>query len=71
MHGFARDCLPNAPLGGYQAVLVAEGHLERWLDLTANERDENYLRQPDVLQEIIEAAQASVLHPILAALTWW
>jgi hypothetical protein len=62
MHGFARDCLRGAPRGGYQGVLAAQGHLEHWLELTGAERAA-YLRQPRVFQEIVEAAQSSVLHP--------
>ncbi len=62
VHQFARECALDAPEGRHNAVLVAEGHLERWIDLPSAER-EPYLRQPALRQEIRDAAERSVLHP--------
>ncbi|MET8134005.1 hypothetical protein [Streptomyces sp. NPDC005251] len=63
-HGFARECLRGAPEGALSGGLVAEAHLEHWLDLssTGNARTE-YLRQANVHPELVEAAERSVLHP--------
>jgi hypothetical protein len=63
-HGFARECLLNSPEGSLSGGLVAEAHLERWLDLPSagNERTD-YLRQAHVHAELVEAAERSVLHP--------
>ena len=65
MHGFARACLLAAPPGRLSGVLIAEGHLEHWLDLGGATRTDSvkYLRQPHIHREIIEAAEASVLNP--------
>ncbi|GII23813.1 hypothetical protein [Planosporangium mesophilum] len=62
MHAFANGCMLNAPEGALNAVLVAEGHLERWLDLGRAE-GAKYLNQPQVQQELVAAATRSVLHP--------
>lgn len=63
MRAFARDCMLAAPEGALNGVLVAEGHLERWLDLGRGEKGAAYLREPQVQQEIMTAAARSVLHP--------
>ncbi|MEU0039007.1 hypothetical protein [Streptomyces sp. NPDC006333] len=62
-HGFARECLLNAPEGTLSGGLVAEVHLERWLDLPAGQERTGYLRQAHVRSELVEAAERSVLHP--------
>ncbi|MEU3981577.1 hypothetical protein AB0F77_15960 [Streptomyces sp. NPDC026672] len=61
-HGFARECLLNAPEGALNGGLVAEAHLEHWLDLKGKEREE-YLRRGPVRAELVEAAERSALHP--------
>jgi len=70
MHSFARDCMLAAPEGAPNAMLVAQGHLEHWLDLPAGD-DERYLRDPPVWQEIQEAAQRSVRHPAFRRVPGW
>ncbi|WP_405881945.1 hypothetical protein OG762_26935 [Streptomyces sp. NBC_01136] len=62
-HGFARECLLNAPEGALNGGLVAEAHLEHWLALSAGAERTEYLRQPHVHAELVEAADRSVLHP--------
>ncbi|MGW1029172.1 hypothetical protein ACWD4J_36760 [Streptomyces sp. NPDC002577] len=62
-HGFARECMLNAPEGALNGGLVAEAHLEHWLDLRNKDKRAEYLRQAYVRSELIEAAQRSVLHP--------
>jgi hypothetical protein len=51
--------------GSLSGILVAEGHLERWLDLggAKNAGSVQYLRQPHIHREIVEAAAASVMNP--------
>ncbi|MFD5817723.1 hypothetical protein [Streptomyces sp. NPDC127038] len=63
-HGFARACLLGAPEGALNGGLVAEAHIEHWIDLpsSGNARTD-YLRQPNVHAELVEAAGRSVLHP--------
>jgi hypothetical protein len=58
VHAFAHDAMRNAPAGAPNAVLVAEAHLEQFLD--AGRR---YMRSPQVRDDIAEAARSSVLHP--------
>ena len=70
MHSFARECMLTAPAGALNAGLVAEAHLEHWMDLKGNERAE-YLRRPDVHQELVEAADRSVLHPAFRRSYGW
>ncbi|MET7288563.1 hypothetical protein [Streptomyces sp. NPDC005573] len=62
VHGFARECLLNAPEGALSGAMVAEVHLEHRLALRGQER-EAYLRQPHVHAELAEAADRSVFHP--------
>ncbi|MFG3198876.1 hypothetical protein ACGFYT_22390 [Streptomyces sp. NPDC048208] len=61
-HGFARQCLLDAPEGALSGAMVAEVHLEHWLSLSGQERDA-YLRQGHVHAELAEAAARSVLSP--------
>ncbi len=70
-HTFAGECMRNAPAGALNAGLVAEVHLEHWIDLeTKNERAQ-YLRRPDVHEELVRAAERSVLHPAFARPYGW
>ena len=62
MHAFARDCAASSAPGGLSPTLVVEAHLERWLELESG-KDTEYLRQPEVLEEIRLAASQSVWHP--------
>ncbi|MEU6773351.1 hypothetical protein [Streptomyces sp. NPDC046759] len=61
-HGFARECMLGAPDGTLNGGLVAEAHIEHWLDLKSEARTE-YLHRPHVHAELTEAAARSVLHP--------
>ncbi|MDQ0794510.1 hypothetical protein [Streptomyces sp. B1I3] len=61
-HGFARACLESAPPGSHAGRLVAEVHLERWLDDSDNGHS-TYLRSAGVRDEILAAAARSVQHP--------
>lgn len=59
---FARSCASAAPPGSPAHALVAEVHLERWLDLDDKEAAA-YVRDGDVRDELLRAAQDSVWHP--------
>jgi hypothetical protein len=74
MHAFARACMLAAPPGSLSPVLVAEGHLERWLHLggTGTQKAKRYMRrQPQVREEIVEAAHRSVLDPAFRSRYGW
>ncbi len=62
-HGFVRECLLAAPEGSLSGGLVAEAHIEHWSDMNGDDKRAEYLRQPHVHAELVEAAQRSVLHP--------
>ncbi|MGX4691744.1 hypothetical protein [Streptomyces sp. JNUCC 63] len=62
-HGFAQECLRGAPDGALNGGLVAEAHLEHWMELRAGQERTDYLRQPHVHAELVEAAEHSVSHP--------
>ena len=70
LHSFARECMLTAPPGALNAGLVAEAHLEHWVDLEKSEQTE-YLRRPDVHRELAEAADRSVLHPAFRRTYGW
>ncbi|MFJ9892471.1 hypothetical protein ACIQPR_03965 [Streptomyces sp. NPDC091280] len=70
-HGFARECLLTAPEGALNGGLVAEAHIEHWLDLGADDKRAEYLRQPHVHAELVEAAGRSVFHPSFARPYGW
>ncbi|MEU5905319.1 hypothetical protein ABZ780_13185 [Micromonospora sp. NPDC047467] len=61
--GFARECAEAAPPGAPNAVLIAEAHLERWLEFDTERERTTYLRSSAVVDEIMRAGQRSVLHP--------
>ncbi|MEU3555976.1 hypothetical protein [Streptomyces fragilis] len=61
-HGFARECAAAAPNGSNCAVLVADAHIEHWLDLPSPE-DQAYMRGVPVRDDLRFAAEVSVWHP--------
>ncbi|MFF3845216.1 hypothetical protein [Streptomyces sp. NPDC002328] len=61
-HGFAQECARTAPDGSVNGALVADAHIEHWLDLGDRE-GAAYLRGVPVRDDLRFAAQASVLHP--------
>ncbi|MDT0465262.1 hypothetical protein [Streptomyces gibsoniae] len=62
MHGFAEECTSAAPGGSPVGILVAEAHVEHWLELSGAAGAE-YLRDVSVRNSLRQAARASVLHP--------
>lgn len=63
MYGFARDCAAAAPPGAVNPVLVAEAHLERWLNAPGTPQYTKAVRTEQVRAELSEAAHKSVLNP--------
>ncbi|MGW2211030.1 hypothetical protein [Streptomyces sp. NPDC001781] len=70
-HGFARECMLAAPEGALNGGLVAEVHLEHWLELDAGRERTEYLRRPHVHTELVESAGRSVAHPDFARGYGW
>src|SRR5690349_2208850 len=64
---FARTAMRAAPHGAHNAVLVADLHLEKWLD----RRDAARLRSPRVRANLDEAADLSVRHPAFRRTLGW
>lgn len=62
MHQFADETAATAPPGSPLGALVAEAHIERWLDLPAGQ-DVAHMHQPEVRAALHEAADRSVRHP--------
>lgn len=62
---FARERAAEAPPGSPAAVLIVDAHLEQWVD-----NGGNHLQRADVRQELVEAAERSVLHPDFRAGYW-
>ncbi|GIF19387.1 hypothetical protein Ate02nite_21170 [Paractinoplanes tereljensis] len=60
---WCRETMLAAPPGALQAGLVADGHIERWLDAGGGAQGVAYLRGDVVRAEIYEAAQRSIWHP--------
>jgi hypothetical protein len=69
-HAFGRECMLSAPEGAVNAVIVAEGHIERWLELESGE-DKAYIQSPAVRAGLAEAADRSVLHPAFQRTHGW
>ena len=63
MYGFARECAAAAPPGAVNPVLVAEAHIERWLNMPGIAHWTAPVRTWEVREELSEAAHRSVLHP--------
>lgn len=61
MHDFAEAAAAGAPAGSPLGVLVADAHIEHWLDLDDG-ADARYLESPPVRAEVYEAAQRSIFH---------
>ncbi|MFD8013117.1 hypothetical protein ACFV5C_22975, partial [Streptomyces sp. NPDC059762] len=62
MHAFARASAFGAPGGTLLGQLVAVAHLEHWLALDSGP-DARYIRRPEVIASLNEAADHSVRHP--------
>ncbi|MFF6792078.1 hypothetical protein ACFY9C_23770 [Streptomyces filamentosus] len=65
MHAFAREAAFGAPGGTPLGQLVALAHLEHWLALDSGP-DARYIRQPQVVAALNEAADHTYRHPDFA-----
>jgi hypothetical protein len=66
VHRFGHEAMLAAPAGAPNAVLVVDGHLERWLS-----DGRRHLKSAAVRDEIKAAAQRSVLHPAFGRDAGW
>ncbi|MFJ4467956.1 hypothetical protein ACIP2X_10840 [Streptomyces sp. NPDC089424] len=62
MHAFARASVFGAPGGTLLGLLVPVAHIEQWLSLDAGP-DAAYMRRPEVVLSLREAADHSYRHP--------
>jgi hypothetical protein len=62
LHPFCREAMLATPPGSPHAVLVADGHLEHWLDLAQDDLEaaRRYLADEPVRTELYQAAHRSV-----------
>lgn len=68
MFEFARHVTATAPEGSAVHVVIAEAHIERWLwtlvgDQADSDAANRYWSRPGVRDEVVEAAERSVLSP--------
>lgn len=70
MFTFAREATAAAPDGHLLAELVVVAHIEKWLSLPRGEDDE-YISTPEVRDEIVAAAEKSILHPSFTPRFGW
>jgi hypothetical protein len=61
MHAFARESALAAPAGSPMGMLVAQAHLEEWLDL-GGDPESSYFREAEVAAALHQAAARSVYH---------
>ncbi|WP_326551644.1 hypothetical protein [Micromonospora sp. NBC_01813] len=70
MLAFARQAVAAAPPGALNGRLLAEAHAEQWLELKGSAlRD--FRKDPQVRQELRDAAARSVLHPAATRAYGW
>lgn len=60
---FARECARDAPLGSNSPAVIALCHIEHWYSIGRGKPGRAYMGSPAVHNELMEAAQRSVLHP--------
>ncbi|MFB7512805.1 hypothetical protein [Streptomyces sp. NPDC056144] len=70
MHAFARSSAFGAPRGTVLGQLVAVAHLEHWLALDSGP-DARYIRSPEVIASLGEAADHSIRHPDFVGTPGW
>lgn len=59
---FAHDTAAASPPGSHSGAILALHHIEMWLAAGAGAPGREYLRRPEVLDELRQAARHSVLH---------
>jgi hypothetical protein len=70
LHAWAREEMLAAPPGALQGALVAEAHLEHYLDLDGAEQKAYLLGEP-VRGQLYEAAHRSIWHPEFRRIFGW
>ena len=69
-HAFASECAQAAPDGSLNASLVAWAHIEHWMELSEADQA-GYLARQEIQQELVDAANRSVLHPAFRKVHGW
>jgi hypothetical protein len=70
LHAFAKECSQGVPPGALNFSMVAEAHIEHWLDLSSPD-DDVYMSSIPVRADLREAANASVFHPAFQRVPGW
>lgn len=70
MFAFARSAAASAPDGSLLPELIPVAHLEKWLSLPSGD-DAVYITSQEVRDEVIAAAERSVLHPSFTPAHGW
>jgi hypothetical protein len=70
LHPWALQEMLAAPPGALAGALVAEAHVEHWLDLDG-EQERAYLAAAPVRDELVEAAHRSIWHPEFGRAGGW
>ncbi len=70
LHPWAREEMLAAPPGALAGALVAEAHIEHWLDLDGAE-ERAYLAAPPLRDELVDAAHRSIWHPEFRPVGGW
>ncbi|WP_200210179.1 hypothetical protein [Micromonospora coerulea] len=68
LHAFAQVCAAEAPPGALNAAVVAEAHIEQ---ARAEPSASRYMRQPEVREQLRDAAARSVGHPAYRPVYGW
>jgi hypothetical protein len=71
MFAFARHTSHNAPPGSPLHGVIADAHIEKYLDLGRSGAAAGYLEQPEVGAELMAAAERSVFHPAYQRRPGW
>ena len=71
LHPWCREAMLAAPPGAPQGGLVADGHIEHWMEIGGGGTGKAYLSGPQVRAELYEAAERSVWHPAFEKTHGW
>ncbi|WP_433797244.1 hypothetical protein [Actinoplanes sp. CA-252034] len=70
-HAWAREAMTAAPPGAPQGALVAEAHIEHWLDIAEDDESAATTYLAGVRDSLHEAAHRSIWHPAFVRDVGW
>ena len=70
MFAFAREATAAAPGGSLLPELLAVAHVEKWLEMPADESDA-YMQSEEVRADLVAAAEKSIFHPAFQPAFGW